>query len=181
MEGVGSGWPLPLSGSRWGSQYSAGDLREDAPALAEYRLATPSLFDTLRVRFVAGRSFSATDARHSVVVGSNVAERAWPGRSAIGRALRADPWGGGMESFVVVGVVEDVRQLSLRERPDDALYFDSRGWSWTDWEIDVVVRASVEPSSLIEPIRDTLARLDPEIPMAEVRPMTAFVSASRCS
>jgi ABC-type antimicrobial peptide transport system permease subunit len=73
-------------------------------------------------------------------------------------------------------VVEDQRHRSRRDPPSDAVYFDSRGWAWTDWEIGVVVRADGEPAALVEPIRRELARLDPEVPMADVLPMSERVA-----
>jgi putative ABC transport system permease protein len=106
-----------------------------------------------------------------VVVSRSLAERAFPGQSAVGRSVRANPWGGKDEEFRIVGVVDDQRHRSRREPPADAIYFDSRGWSWTDWEIGVVVRAEGDPRSLVEPIRRAIARLDPEIPMADVETM----------
>ena len=133
-------WPLPLASRNWWNQYVAGAIDVGERAYAEYRLATPKLFDTLRVAVLDGRSFLPGDRREVVMVSRKLAERAWPGRSAIGRSLRANPWGGGLETFEVVGVVDDVRYVDLREEPSETIYFDSRGWSWTDWEVSFVVR-----------------------------------------
>ncbi len=168
-------WPMPLAGARWANQYVAGKVTDGARAYALYRLATPDLFETLGAGLVEGRTFGITDPRHVAIISRNLAERSWPGESAIGRVLQANPWGGGVEEFRVVGVVDDIHYGSLREDPHPAIYFDSRGWSWTDWEVDVVVRTAADPASLAAPIRDALVSMDNQIPMANVSTMATHL------
>jgi len=175
VRSAGALWPLPLSGRRWSNVYEAGVVGAGRRAYADYELATPALFETLGLSLREGRVFSPTDPRPTVVVSRGFADRAFPGQSALGRTVQANPWGGAMAAFRIVGVVEDARYHSHREAPVDTLYFDSRGWSWTDWEVDVVVRASGDPQALVESIRREVARLDPQVPMARPRPMRELV------
>jgi predicted permease len=175
VEGAGVVWPLPLSGRVWSNHYAAGAVRDAERAYAEYRMATPAYFEAARIPLVEGRLFRADDRPNVVVVNRKVAERAWPGEAAVGRTLQARPWGPPDEVFEVVGVVEDVRNADLREPPSETLYFDSRGWSWTDWEVSYVVRAATDPMALVSAIRRELAGLDPEIPLAEVRLLSDLV------
>lgn len=174
--GAASIWPLPFSRKRWSGNYEGGVVDADRKGTADYRLVTPHLFKTIEAPLLDGRSFEPSDSRHTVVVSRSVAERAFPNQSALGRRLRASPWGRTAEEFEIVGVVDDQRHRSRREAPTDALYFDSRGWSWTDWEIGMVVRAEGDPLALVEPIRRELARLDPEVPLADVQPMNDLVA-----
>lgn len=175
VRGAGVVWPLPLSGQIWSGEYTAGTVAVDAKAVAGYRLATPAWFETAGVRLAEGRIFGPADRREVVVVSRAFAERAWPGESPLGRTLGADPWGTGTTSFEVVGVVDEVRHADLREPPIETLYFDSRGWSWTDWEVFYMVRAEGDPAWLIEPIRRILLAMDPEIPLADARPMADYL------
>ena len=170
-------WPMPLSGRAWANTYAGGVVRDAQRTFAHYRLVTSDYFDTLAIPLVDGRLFASGDARHVAVINQRVAERAWPGERAIGRTLRANPWGGGEEEFEIIGVVGDVRYSNLREPARDTIYFDSRGWSWTDWEVDVVVRATGNPEALIEPIRDEIGSMDAAIPMARVRTMESYLDA----
>jgi predicted permease len=170
-------WPLPLSGRVWSSNYTAGAVPAAERAYAEYRLATPAYFEAVGIPLRDGRLFRPDDRPGVVIVNQRLAQRAWPEGGAVGRFVRASPWGPPEETFEVVGVVDDVRNAGLREPPADTLYFDSRGWSWTDWEVSFVVRASVPPESLAPAIREQLLRLDPEVPLAEVRPLSALVEA----
>jgi predicted permease len=169
-------WPLPFSRRRWSGNYEGGRVDPARRGVADYRLVTPGVFETLDASLVEGRSFIPNDSRHTVVVSRSVAQRAFPDESAVGRSVRATPWGGNAEEFQIVGVVDDQRHRSRRDPPADAIYFDSRGWSWTDWEIGMAVRADGDPMTLVEPIRRELARLDPEVPMADVQTMDSLVS-----
>ena len=168
-------WPMPLSGNRWGGNYDGGDIEPEANITARYALATAGVFETMGVAVLDRRLYSEDDSEHVVVVSQALVERTWPGESPIGRTLRADPWGRGPTEFQVVGVAADVRHTSLREPAEEVIYFDANHWSWVDWEVDVLVRADGAASSLVEPVRAELATRDAEIPMAEVRLMTAVV------
>jgi predicted permease len=176
VRSAGVVWPLPLSRRVWSNTYVAGGVQEGERAYAEYRLATESFFETMGIPLLEGRVFSPADDRHVAVVSRALAERAFPGESAVGRTLQATPWGGAHEAFEVIGVVGDVRYADLREPPQETIYFDSRGWSWSDWEVDYVVRATAPPESYVGAIRGELSRLDPGIPLARPRPMSAYVS-----
>lgn len=168
-------WPLPLSGRPWSSRYVAGAVTEGESRYAQYRLATESFFPTMGIPILEGRTFAVSDPRNVAVVSRSLAAKAFPGESALGRTVQAEPWGGGMVTFEVIGVVDDVRYGDLREPPEETLYFDSRGWSWTDWEVDFVVRTIVAPESVVLPIADALASMDGSIPLARVKAMDAYV------
>ncbi len=169
-------WPLPLSRRVWSNIYVAGGIHETDRAYAEYRLATEGFFETMRIPFLEGRTFSSAEDVHVVLVSRALADRAFPGGSAVGRTLRSTPWGGPLESFEIIGVVGDVRYADLREPPQETIYFDSRGWSWSDWEVDYVVRTESDPETLVPVLRAELAALDPTIPLARPRSMSSYVS-----
>jgi predicted permease len=171
VRAAGVVWPQPLKGPRWEAGYAAGEVREEDNAAAAYYLATPGYFEAAGVPVLEGRPYHAGDERAVVMVSRALANRAWPGRDAVGQTVEASPWGGDPETYRVVGVAGDVRSHSLREAGGEALWFDSRGWSWTDWEVDYVVHAAVPPGSLVEPIREVLLSLDPEVPLADARPL----------
>ena len=71
--------------------------------------------------------------------------------------------------------MEDVHYSNLSEPPEEAIYFDAKGWAWTDWEVLLAVRVDTDPSALIAPIRDVIRSMDSEIPMAEARPWKDYV------
>ncbi len=169
-------WPLPLT-DIWSGQYVAGDVTEEDRAPSQYRLATPGFFATVGIPIRSGRGLESTDAAQVAIISRALAERSWPSQNPLGRHVRADPWGRGLTEFEVIGVANDVRYRRLREAPMETIYFDSRNWSWVDWEVDFVVSSQVEPLALVDPIRELLSDMDAEIPMAEVQTMAAYVDA----
>lgn len=158
-------WPMPFSGA-WSGEHDvlAGERR--SLGQVSYRLATESYFPTVRIPLRDGRLFRDGDDRYVAVITEVVAERAWPGESAIGRRLRAAPWGRGLVEFEVIGVVGDVRDLSLREAPGGTIYFDARSWSWVDWEVHVVARTTMDEGALLPALREAVASVDEQVPLA---------------
>jgi ABC-type antimicrobial peptide transport system permease subunit len=73
----------------------------------------------------------------------------------------------------IVGVVADVRQTSLDERPVPQLYVtltQNGGGS-----VDLVVRTTLPPSTLAPALRSALAGVDPRLATTEVRPIEDLV------
>jgi predicted permease len=158
-------WPMPFSSS-WSGNHAVVEGEPVPLGLAEYRLATEAYFQTVGVPLVDGRLYRDGDAANVVLVSASVSERAWPGHSAVGRTLQANPWGRGMEDFEVIGVVGDVRGGDLRQAPDPTLYFDARHWSWVDWEVHVLARTDLDATVLLPELRQVVADLDADVPLA---------------
>src|SRR5262245_9115270 len=176
VRSVGTIWPLPLSGRRWSGNYIVGTDPAGAHGLVDYRLASGGVFDALGIRVLDGRTFARDERRDVIVVSRAFAEQAWPDLRAIGRIVQAVPWGGKPTAFEVIGVVDDVHAQTLKREAAPALYFEMRKWSWTDWEMNVVVRTASDPLILVPAIRAEVGRLDADVPMAQVRSMSAYVA-----
>jgi predicted permease len=95
---------------------------------------TPQLLDTLGIRLLRGRGFTAADGEDSaqvVLVSRAMAEKFWPGRSSVGRRLRMlwqKDW------RTIVGVVDDVKAYTLKGPPD-----------WVDGQIYVPLTQVAAP------------------------------------
>jgi predicted permease len=150
-----------------------------ATLVADLRAITPGYFDAMGARLLKGRSFDQHDnagAREVVIVDDLLARTTWPGQSAIGKRLDAEHLtdrGFQMISSEVVGVVEHLHNHSLTREVRGQIYmpFEQSPRS----PLTFVVRASVEPLSLVPTIRKLLHDRRKNAAMAKVRPMTQYV------
>ena len=155
------------------------------PPVFDYQYVTPDYFRAMGIPLVAGRGLLRADAEGrsgAVVVSASLARHFWP-HGALGKRLRPgqdsklrDPW------YTIVGVAGDVRQRGLTEAPDELVYYPLLGKARGDWEarqMTVVVRAGVPPESLAGAIRRELARLAPDLPVANVRTLEGVVHRVR--
>ena len=145
---------------------------------------SPGFFQALGIG-VRGRTptWSDVDARSGeVVVSRALAERFWPGEEAIGKGLRGNGWG--KPFYRVVGVTDDVRYGGLDEPPTEMVYFPliplegAPLWSPQRSVTLVVASASTRPEQLAPAIRRTLAEIDSDIPLANVRTMSDVLARS---
>jgi putative ABC transport system permease protein len=73
----------------------------------------------------------------------------------------------------VVGVVDNVQHASLAGRPRPVVYYPHAQGPTAAMQI--VVRATA-PAAVAAGVRAAMQRLDADLPVAELRPMTAFLS-----
>jgi putative ABC transport system permease protein len=132
-------------------------------------------FDTFRVPIVKGRSFAVTDTRDAplvVIVNEHLAEKLWPGRDPLGRRLRLDAQDDDAPWAEVVGVARQHRYIWVGEAPSDYLYVpfaQSRRQRMT-----LLLESVGDPASLVVPLRELVATIDPDLPLYNVRTMEDF-------
>jgi predicted permease len=95
---------------------------------------TPSLFDTLGLPIVSGRTFTEREAETPgagvAMLNQSLANRLWPGESAVGRRLTSESSGAW---YTVVGVVEDILQNGFDGEPEPLIYLPLVGPTPTSW------------------------------------------------
>ena len=167
----------------WGGQYLAVPGADEATApMADYRAVTPGYFAAVGAKLVAGRGFDEADDPRGqlvVMVDELLAKRTWPGQNPIGKRLGVDPQSDGHPKtwVTVVGVVRHLRHRTLMEEVREQIYFPQRQIRRNP--AAYVVRTSADPAALAAPIRRIAARLDPALPIAEVRPLADYLTAAR--
>jgi putative ABC transport system permease protein len=168
----------------WGGGYvpETSVDRTNAPN-ADYRTVTPGLFETLGVRLVEGRAFTEDDQDGNpvVIVDQRLAARMWPGRSPLGQHLIVDPGSDGTPTVkvTVVGMVRHLRLRSLVADLTEQIFFPER--LVVRNPMAYVVRADREPASLTADIRAAIGRLDPRLPIYDVRPLETYVASARAT
>ncbi len=133
---------------------------------------TPALFDVLDVPMRQGRAFSDAEGRSLsavAIVNHALAERFWPGQSAVGRRFRR-VGDAGATWFTVVGVSNDILSWDVSNRPLPTAYLPYAYVPAS--ESRVLLRTSSDPSRVAETIRSTVHAADASITVVAVRTMT---------
>lgn len=160
-------------------------IRPDGAAEGEEIFATGivsmnGLFETLGIEPLAGRTITEAEAMSPesdvVVIGSSLANRLWPGESAIGRNFQLPDIG----TFRVIGVVPDLQYEEFGEDgPSTNLQVHFPYARSARRGMAILVRTEGEPAALVGTVRDELARIDPTLAPFDVMSMTdrrAFTS-----
>jgi putative ABC transport system permease protein len=153
---------------------------------AQYRMITPSYFRTMGIPFVQGREFTdedAGDSHYVAIINQTMARRYWPYSSAVGAHLRLDDADHPQRDVEIVGVVGDVRHISLDGEPTTDVYVPYRQipdarMTWATNNMYLVVRTSTNPLSFASAVRRELRAIDSEVPAAYSRSMDQYIAAS---
>ncbi|HET6854316.1 MAG TPA: ABC transporter permease [Pyrinomonadaceae bacterium] len=175
---VGAISHLPLGGRTMKLQFRiAGEtnVTKAEERIADYRVVSPSFFETAGVALKKGRLFDDRErqgAPQVFVINEAFARIYLAGRDPVGVRLDGD------SQYVkgeVVGVVASIKHTSLELDAEPALYV-SYQQSSTFPIMNFVVKTKATPSSLIVPVRQTLQALDARGVVFNVRPFDEFVT-----
>jgi putative ABC transport system permease protein len=185
VEAAGATTELPVAQGPSGTAFEieghpvqAGKL----PPLIQYSTVTQGYFKALQISLLRGSDFDSGDLRDGVttiVVNKTAAAQFWPGQEALGKRLRSvgsgpdpRPW------YTVKGIVADVRQAGLRERPQALIYFPinpvgDRG----PRALSYVVRGP-RVHAQADAVRQAVWGLNPDLPLAAIQTMEDVVERS---
>ena len=142
---------------------------------------SPGYFEATGVRLARGRFFQDSDAggqRPVVIVDEKLARRFWPDQDPIGRRLFLPTDINNLLAvndktvfLDVVGVIKDVklRDIAEGEKGVGAYYFPMS--QNTSSYLTFAVKTSGAPETVAGGLRSTMAALDPELPLFDVRTM----------
>ena len=168
---------LPLSGDQFGTY---GAQFEDGSNYDVFRyVVTPGYLETIGIALRRGRLLDEHDgaaAQPSVLISESLAKREFPGQDPIGRRVHVGPtnrpW------YIVVGVVGDVKQISLAEVQPDAVYITtSQSW-FADSELSLVVRGRDDVAALVPAIKSAIWSVDKDQPIIHIATMDNLLAAS---
>ena len=167
VRGVAAGFGLPMSIVGSNGSYAVEGMHTFAPGqklpYANFRLASPGFFTTLGIPLVRGRDFTTQDRYDSpfvVIVSQALVRELFPNQDPIGRRVQC-----GLDSMnymTIVGVVGDIRDTPGTP-PAHELYMPFAQHPGPGSMQEIVVRANVAPASLVDTVRATIDRADPEV------------------
>ena len=126
-----------------------------------------------------------------MIISETLARQAWPNERAVGKRIGCcEPGPGGIRDpdfKVVVGVAADVRSRGPALTPDPEFYLPiaqspanppGAGWNWVQRTMYVVARTPGDPARLAGSVGQALRRIDPDLPLFNVRTMEQRLEAS---
>jgi putative ABC transport system permease protein len=171
---------LPLSGDSdiYGAKFE-GDNPEIGYPVFRYAV-TADYFNTLRIPLRRGRLLDAHDTETTppvILVSESLAKRRFPNQDPIGKRLHVGGQNGTPE-FTIVGVVGDVKQMSLGLNDSDAVYTTTTQWNLPDRALSLVVRGRGDVSRLVPATKNAIWSVDNDQPIVRVALMETLLAES---
>ena len=148
---------------------------DEPPPITEFRLVTPSYFETMQIPILQGEGLSEladSASTATAVINRTLKEKYFAKEDPIGRRVQIfapnGPW------LTITGVVGDVRQLNLEEPPFEELYTSAR--ANVGQEMAMIVRTSGDPETLQAAVTRAIRSADPEQPVFAVMSMDQLIA-----
>jgi putative ABC transport system permease protein len=176
--------PLGSQIGDWGMRVDGYVPPAGTSTTGDWQIVTPGYVQAMGERIVRGRDIQPSDTADSqpiALINEEMARRYWSGRDALGGRFKLGgrqtrPW------ITVVGIVKDVRHNDLTGVVKQKFYIPHSQWSLSTGEpirsLALVVRTAGDPAALAAPVRGVIRQLDPNLPVADVRTMTAVVGSA---
>jgi predicted permease len=146
------------------------------PHTVQFRRATPGYFKTMRIPLLAGRDLAESDVTTTpqvAVVSQSFADRFWPGEDPIARTLKR-----GTRNLTVIGVVADVRDVSLGKPSSPTIYVAYLQNNVALTPVSLVVRTDGDPLALANAVRSAVLSVDRLQPIDHVTTVEQFLGDS---
>jgi predicted permease len=148
-------------------------LRVDANRIA------PDYFRTLGIPILEGREFTDQDRMGTspvAILNERLANRLWPGESAVGKLLSVPFWHEPRPPVQIIGVARDTKHRSLLADTPLLVYLPEL--QVYDGRATLVARTSGAATRLIPAIRDEVAALDKDLSLYAVKTMSEQIEST---
>jgi putative ABC transport system permease protein len=175
---------LPMSGYSWTTSARRSDQVLEPgqqPPQVGWRFIHGDYLQAMRIPLKFGRAFADADtfAAPPVAIVNETMARRYFGRpsAAIGKSIVARSGRTGQdEAIEIVGVVGDVRHISLDSEPVPELF---RPFAQTFmFPMAMVVRTAGPPEQIAAAVRQAGFEIDPVVPIAEMQPYTTMIAGT---
>jgi predicted permease len=147
---------------------------------ANYTITSPGFFAAVGAPILRGREFLESDTATSMsvtVINNAMAKKFWPGQDPIGKQV--GPGSTKYPAATIVGIVADVKHLSLREEPGPEMYVPYTQKVWPSLlTMEVVLRTRLDAASVVTPARIAIHSVDADLPITNVRTLASMVDDS---
>lgn len=175
---------MPLSGNSnfsGSARVPAATSESRRELTIEYRWVSPGYFRAIGVPLVAGEGYRSSGAASSplggrIVINEKLAELLWPGEPARALGKEIELGIAFNRRFTIGGVVGNARQWALDRDPSPEVYLPYASWP-SPSVTTAILRTSIEPLTLVEPLRRTVSEVDAGVPVFDMRTMEQVVAA----
>jgi predicted permease len=150
---------------------------DDRGLVLDMARVAPEYFETLGIPILEGRNFVATDtpqAPRVAIVNETMAQKYWPGRSALGQRFRTREYNG--PEYTVVGVTADYKISTIGEAPTPYIHYAVSQQPNSGEEI--VARTRNDAGALLTTMRRELTAMEPNIVFLDSQTMDGQVGAT---
>lgn len=154
-------------------------LTIDKWPVANYRTVSTDYFRAMNIPVVQGRAFNERDVETAplvMIINQALASSGFPNENPIGKRISLggkDPKGQPLW-WEIVGVAANVRSLELREEAAPEFYLSGLQDSFSN--MFVVIRATVDPTSVATSVRQAAAEVDKSAAVSDIKTMDHIVS-----
>ena len=174
VEAVGASSGAPLAGGNTGQPARAqgpNALGTDALQV-DWRMVTPGYFKAMGIPVLRGRTFGSEDRTGGpgvMIVSAEMARRFWPNEDPVGRVILTS------DAYRIVGVVGDVRSLSLAVDPRPTMYFSATQFTPTSMTLTIRTRGEIPVAATV---RTAVKAMDPALAVYNVRTMDTLIATN---
>jgi putative ABC transport system permease protein len=177
VENVGFISELPLSGQPNDMPYTVEGrppVSSDQAFDDDFRRVNRHYFEALHIPLLRGRNFTEQEVRQSakvVIISELLASQVFPNEEPLGKRLVMSF---GKQPFEIIGVVGDIRHNALELEPNAAMYMPT----YDEQSMNIAIRTKGDPNNLAAVVRKEVRAIDPDQPIAAVKPMEAWLDES---
>ncbi len=183
VQNVASSFPFPLTGNyspiRWGLEDALADASKFKAT--DPIIVRPGYFEAMHTPLIEGRTFTEDDnkpGRTYAVIDNILANRAFPGQSAVGKRILIRIQTPQPVWVEIIGVVQHERGVSLSEPGRENVYLTDAyvgGGATAFWAL----RTGTDPSKYGNEVRASLKAFDPHLLVTDLEPMDSVVEKAQ--
>jgi putative ABC transport system permease protein len=146
---------------------------------ADYVSVSQDYFHLMGIPLMSGRFFNAGDVSSSprvTLISRALARRYFPNQDPLGKQLTFGFPPDGSATREIVGIVGDVRDMALDRDPGPMMYVPYAQAPFPG--ADVVVKSTLNVSSVTTAIRESVGEIDKDLPLSDVAEMPGVLEES---
>jgi putative ABC transport system permease protein len=151
-----------------------------AEPFAQHRVATPGYFNAIGTALRKGRLFTEQDdaqAAPVVLVNETFARRFLTDLEPVGERLKID--GDEKKTLEIIGIVADVKNDDVEERPDPAVYVPYAQQPWGTMNLIIhtghTKHTKQEPTLVAASVRSEVRALDRNVPVSRIKTLLRMI------